>query len=220
MGQTSASGLAGTGTLAARMEGRDRDRFVGRKHELEFLESCLSPIRPRACLLHGPGDRQEHVAAGAGRRAEALDRDVYFIEGRELPPMPDALEAVLAARASRAAGRLIDTYERMTALDGYLRRGLVPSLPGRTLVVIADRGRPTRMVPRADGRGSRRVQLTGCRDDALDAPRRHGLSDERARRWSVGRRLAARTRAGRGYGAADSSGTPRAATTSPRSSTR
>ena len=57
--------------------------------------------------------------------------------------MPDALEAVLSgARASERPLVAIDTYERMSALDGYLRRGLLPSLPERTVVVIAGRNPP------------------------------------------------------------------------------
>ena len=57
--------------------------------------------------------------------------------------MPDALEAVLSgARDSEQPLVLIDTYERMTAIDGYLRRGLLPSLPDRSVVVIAGRGDP------------------------------------------------------------------------------
>ena len=37
---------------------------------------------------------------------------------------------------------LIDTYERMSALGGYLRSTLLPSLPANAAVVIAGRDAP------------------------------------------------------------------------------
>jgi hypothetical protein len=134
-----------TGTLAARLVDRDRDRFVGREAELAMLERCLSDEPPASVVLvHGPGGiGKSTLLRELARRARELGREVFFVEGRELPPMPDALEAVLAgARSSEAPLVLIDTYERMTALDGYLRRGLLPSLPERAVVVIAGRGAP------------------------------------------------------------------------------
>jgi hypothetical protein len=198
MGQTSASGLVGTGTLAARMEGRDRDRFVGRKHELEFLESCLEPDPPASViLLHGPGGiGKSTLLRELARRARARRRDVFFIEGRELPPMPDALEAVLAgARKVENPVVLIDTYEQMTALDGYLRRGLLPSLPDRTVVVIANRGAPDPGWFRGGWEGvSTEVLLHALPGaDALTLLAAYGLTDDRAHAvvdWAGGSPLA------------------------------
>lgn len=145
-GQTVASRARdGAGTLADRVGRRDRNRFVGRHAELEFLESCLGDEPPASVVLvHGPGGiGKSTLLRELARRADACGCDTFFVEGRELPPVPDALEAALAgARASERPVVLIDTYERMTALDGYLRRGLLPSFPDRTLVVIAGRGEP------------------------------------------------------------------------------
>ena len=46
--------------------------------------------------------------------------------------MPDALEEALAGVSDEERPLvLFDTYERMQAIDGYLRRSLLPSLPGR-----------------------------------------------------------------------------------------
>jgi predicted ATP-dependent serine protease len=103
---------AGTGTLADRVVRRDRHRFVGRDAELEFLESCLGDEPPASVvLIHGPGGiGKSTLLRELGRRADAHGCDTFFVEGRELPPMPDALEAVLAgARASKRPVDLIDT---------------------------------------------------------------------------------------------------------------
>jgi hypothetical protein len=189
---------SGTRTLAARMRDRDRDRFVGRAAELEFLERCLDDDPPASVILiHGPGGiGKSTLLRELVRRAEARGFDTFFVEGRELPPMPDALEAVLSgARDSEMPLVLIDTYERMTALDGYLRRGLLPSLPDRTVVVIAGRGDPDP----AWFTGGWEAFAKELELDALDSSESlcllaaHGLSDERAPavvEWADGSPLA------------------------------
>ena len=144
-GLASVTASRGARTLAARVAARDRSRFVGRACELDLLERCLGDDPPaNVVLVHGPGGiGKSTLLRELARRASDRGIDTFFVEGRELPPMPDALEAVLAgARSSEAPLVLIDTYERMTALDGYLRRGLLPSLPDRTVVVIAGRMAP------------------------------------------------------------------------------
>jgi hypothetical protein len=137
-------GLGGR-TLAARVADLDRMRFVGRDAELVHLERCLDdPPLASVVLIHGPGGiGKSMLLRELGRRAEQRGFETFFVEGRELPPMPDALEAVLSSvRRCERPLVLIDTYERMAALDGYLRRGLLPSLPERTIVVIAGRRAP------------------------------------------------------------------------------
>ena len=59
--------------------------------------------------------------------------------------MPDALEVALqGAREHERPLLLIDSYERMTALGGFLRDDLLRSFPARTIVVIAGRAAPER----------------------------------------------------------------------------
>jgi hypothetical protein len=176
---------AGAGTLAERLADRDRSRFVGRTAELAFLERCLGDDPPASVVfVHGPGGiGKSTLLRELGRRAEASGRPTFFLEGRELPPMPDALETLLAgARAEERPVVLIDTYERMTALDGYLRRGLLPSLPHQTVIVIAGRGAPDGAWFAGGWEGvATDLELRALPPDvALSLLAAHGLSDDRA----------------------------------------
>ena len=197
-GLSSLTAGRGARTLAARVAARDRSRFVGRTCELGLLERCLSDNPPASVVLvHGPGGiGKSSLLRELARRAGDRGFDTFFVEGRDLPPMPDALEAVLAgARDSEAPLVLIDTYERMTALDGYLRRGLVPSLPDSTVVVIAGRMPPD---PAWFSGGWEGI-ATELELDALDVTEAmsllaaYGLTDDRAPAvvdWAEGSPLA------------------------------
>ncbi len=113
--------------------------------ELAFLDSCLSDDPP-ACVVfvHGPGGiGKSTLLREFERQAGTRGWDCFHVEGRELSPAPDALEAALGdAQQSAHPLVLIDTYERMSGLDGYLRRALLPSLPGNAVIVIAGRHAP------------------------------------------------------------------------------
>lgn len=133
-------------TLAARLADRDRSRFTGRAVELAFLERCLDDADPAASvvLITGAGGiGKSTLLREAARRARDRGISVVAIDGRELGPAPEMLEAALrdAARHARPLV-LLDSYERMTALGPYLRRELLPGLPDQALVVIAGRGTP------------------------------------------------------------------------------
>jgi hypothetical protein len=177
---------------------RDRKRFVGRQAELAFLERCLDDEPPASVvLIHGPGGiGKSTLLRELGRRAEEQGRQTFFVEGRELPPMPDALEAVLAgARDCERPVVLIDTYERMSALDGYLRRGLLPSLPAESVVVIAGRAAPDPGWFSGGWEGlAEGLELSALpEDDALKLLATHGLDDDRAPAvvdWAEGSPLA------------------------------
>ena len=90
---------------------------------------------------------------------------------------------------------LIDTYERMTALDGYLRRGLLPSLPARAVVVIAGRGSPDPAWFTGGWEGVATVLEVGAMEpaEARDLLAAHGLYGARADavvEWADGSPLA------------------------------
>ncbi len=180
------------------MVDRDRNRFVGRAAELGVLERCLEENPPaNVILVHGPsGIGKSTLLREFARRTELRGRETFFVEGRELPPMPDALEAILAgARVSASPVVLLDTYERMTALGGYLRRGLLPSLPERAVIVIAGRGAPDSNWFAGGWEGvATELELEAFDPtDSLDLLASHGLDDERAEavaEWAEGSPLA------------------------------
>jgi AAA ATPase domain len=208
-------------TLAARAADRDRHRFVGRAGELAFLEECLGDDPPASLvLICGPGGiGKSTLLRELARRAGARGWDVITVDGRELAPAPGALEASLAAgRASARPLVLIDSYERMAALGGYLRTELVPALPGRALVVIAGRGAPDPAWLAGGWEGVATVLELGALPppDALRLLRTHGLRDERAPaivQWAGGSPLALALAAD--TGAADAGWSPAQGTGQP-----
>jgi AAA ATPase domain len=133
-------------TLAARLEDRDRRRFTGRRAEIAFLGQCLDTADPPASVVHvcGPGGiGKSTLLRELGRRARDRGRTVVALDGRELGPGNSALDDTLRAVAGDDRPVvLLDSYEKMTALDPHLRHELLPVLPDASLVVIAGRGDP------------------------------------------------------------------------------
>lgn len=129
-------------TLGARMTRRDEAAFVGRKRELGFLDSLfVDDPSANVVLVHGPGGiGKSTLLRHVRRHGEAAGWTPVLVEARDLPPVPDALHDALAeAREVERPLVLIDSYERMAALGGYLRRAVLPELPDATIVVIAGR---------------------------------------------------------------------------------
>src|SRR4051794_2194601 len=78
-----------------------------------------------------------------GRRAESRGRSPRLVDARELAPVPGELEQALdGVDADTLPLVMFDTYERMTAAGTYLRQRLLPSLPERSLVILAGRNPP------------------------------------------------------------------------------
>jgi hypothetical protein len=134
-----------TATLGARLAQIDRGRFVGREQELEFFDRLWVDEPPASVVLvHGPGGiGKSTLLRAVARRAEKAGWTPVFIEGRDMPPVADALANALApARNAERPLVVFDTWERMTALGGYLRRELLPTLPAQAVVLIAGRRPP------------------------------------------------------------------------------
>ena len=136
-----------TATLGARLARLDSGRFVGREQELEFFDRLWVDEPPASVVLvHGPGGiGKSTLLRAVARRGEARGWTPVFVEGRDMPPVADALATALTpAREAARPLVIFDTWERMTALGGYLRRELLPALPAQAVVVIAGRRAPER----------------------------------------------------------------------------
>ena len=132
-------------TLADRLAARDRQRFVGRAAELAFFDSLLVDDPPaNVVLVHGPGGiGKSTLLREVARRGERRGRKARLVDARELAPVPGELEQALAGvEDDEAPLVMFDTYERMTAAGAFLRRRLLPSLPERSIVILAGRSAP------------------------------------------------------------------------------
>src|SRR3954447_18983152 len=129
-------------TLASRIVHTERAEFVGRHRELLVAETLFAPDAPASVLLvHGPGGiGKSMLLREIGRRGAQAGWTPFALDARDLAPAPDAVEGALAGvwNVERPLV-LIDTYEAMSALGGYLRSTLLPSLPAHAVIVVASR---------------------------------------------------------------------------------
>lgn len=146
-----------------------------------------------------------HGAGGVGktallRRAAATAAEAGFtltwLDGRDVAPAPDELEDALAgARAEPKPLIVLDSFEHVESLGGYLRRALIPSLPRGAAVLIGSRRAPgSEWAPREEGGGFESIRLRPL-DSAgsLELLRRLGMTGkvaEEAGRWARGNPLA------------------------------
>lgn len=148
-------------TLAERLEAVRRSHFVGREAELDLFQSALESAELPFVVLHifGPGGVGKttllHQYITLANRAQI---PVIYLDGRHLDPNPDlfllALQQALklsppadvyehlAARNGRSI-ILIDTYETLKPIDGWLRDVFLPRLSGTILFVLAGRHPPS-----------------------------------------------------------------------------
>jgi AAA ATPase domain len=188
-----------TATLGRRLVDRDQARFVGRQRELELCDELFVADPPaNVVLVHGPaGIGKSTLLREVVRRGERRGWRPHWIEGRDLPPLPDALEdALIGARQEERPLIVFDSYERMTGLGRYLQGSVLPSLPELAIVVVARRGQPEASWS-AGGWETvvREVELGGLsREESRELLRLAGVEDQGLVReavlWSGGSPLA------------------------------
>ena len=131
--------------LGDRISERETQRFVGRDGELAVLERLFADDPPYSVVhVHGPGGiGKSALLRQAASEGERRGWTAHWVEGRDLPPTPEALRAALEpALADDRPLVLLDTYERMSATSIYLRDVLLPALPAAGAVIIAGRTPP------------------------------------------------------------------------------
>jgi hypothetical protein len=145
------------GTLGEVLVTRRRRCFVGREAELELVRAALEASEPLFSVLWfaGPGGiGKSSLLEMVAEHAEGSGASVVRLDGRELTPSPsevsDVVRDALGAPPGNRRGAttearlvlLIDAYERLGALDGWIRTTLLPGLPADTLTVVAARELP------------------------------------------------------------------------------
>jgi len=149
--------------LAERMRTRIARTFVGRETELALFADSLAADPPAfpIILVHGPGgigkttflERARAMAAGQGIDSVRIDaRDVEasvrglsraLAEAFGVPGHGTDLRRVLAQCAAAPRRLLvIDSFEHIEHLDGWLRESFLADLPPSTRVLIAGRSVP------------------------------------------------------------------------------
>lgn len=147
--------------LADRMNATRHGRFVGRATELALFRSALATAELPFCVLHvfGPGGVGKTTLLGEfAHLCDQAQTSAYYVDARHVDPAPECFLSalrpamglapsdspleVLAARAGRQVV-LIDTYETLAPLDGWLRESFLPQLPEDVLVVLASRHAPS-----------------------------------------------------------------------------
>jgi hypothetical protein len=135
------------GTLGELLASRRRRRFVGRASEVELFRVALESPEPPFLLLHlhgPPGIGKTRLLDIFARLAADAGASVVRLDGRDLLPSPPAVLEALEAGLSDG-GRLVvlfDTYERLAALDDWVRTRLLPRLPATALTVVAGQAAP------------------------------------------------------------------------------
>jgi hypothetical protein len=137
----------GTATIGDRVSAAARRGFVGRRDELALFNRLLSSPHPRFAVLWfvGPGGiGKSRLLAHFADLARAAGRRTITVDGALIDPTPRSFTR--AAGGPVAAGSqtvlLIDTCERLGAIQRWLRETYLPRLPGTSIVVCAGREGP------------------------------------------------------------------------------
>jgi hypothetical protein len=136
----------GTVLLGDVIEQARRRNFVGRNDELRVFDDALAGRSPRRVLfVHGPGGiGKTTLLLEMFARARAAGRAPVQLDGREIDPSPEGFhQAIGQSGDDRGTVLLVDSYEHLGAVDGWLRRELIPALPANSLVVLAGREPPS-----------------------------------------------------------------------------
>jgi hypothetical protein len=164
--------------------------FVGRHGELTAFDDALTGRSPtRVMIVHGPGGiGKTTMLQEFHRRARAAGRVVRMVDGREIDPTPAGFRAAVEPTGTVL---LVDGYEHLNPIDGWLRREFLPGLGAGDVIVLAGRDRPA-AAWRTDPGWRRLVAIhrldhLGAADSAELLARAGVAADVRDRLIAVGR---------------------------------
>jgi DNA-binding CsgD family transcriptional regulator len=144
------------GSVSDRLAAAVAAALVGRAEERAHLTALLAPHGPAAIFVHGPGGIGKTTLVTGTLAALAVN--CVSLDGRYMEPtVPGALAALgtalggpppqsatAAAEQIAAAGvevMVIDSFERLNLLDGWIRNELTRALPaGVTTLLVGRRG--------------------------------------------------------------------------------
>src|SRR3954447_1003204 len=132
-------------TLADKLAQADEERFVGRRGELALFDRLLVEEPPaHIVLLHGPGGLgKSTLLREVARRGRVRGFEPVMVDGRALDPVPGEIERALAGVEELWRPLiLLDTFERLETLGGWLRERLLPTLPAGAVILLAGRNAP------------------------------------------------------------------------------
>jgi len=142
--------------LGERLRAARHARFVGRTAEKELFQSTLQTAELPFAILHifGPGGiGKTTLLQEFGLICQQFDVPFVYLDVRNVDPTPESFGDALRRTVdllpedsfAETIGQypryviLIDTYETLTPLDGWLREVFLPQLPENTLIVLAGR---------------------------------------------------------------------------------
>src|SRR6478609_1635318 len=138
-----------TGDLATVIDAARVDAFTGRSTEVGIFASALSGRGPlRVLFIHGPGGIGKTTLLHQFRiRARDAGRPVVALDGRDVDCSPAGFRGAFddAGTPAGATDRfvlLVDGYDRLFALDDWIRQTFIPSLPSDCVVVLVSREPP------------------------------------------------------------------------------
>jgi hypothetical protein len=134
-------------------------RFTGRNEELSIFESALHSNSFPFFVLHifGPGGvGKTTLLHEYARLSEQQHTRPIYLDARDIDPSPEVFTRVLDFSLGvdehtpipqlfdeeHRSVILVDTYETLTPLDGWLRTHFLPQLPETVLTVFAGRNPP------------------------------------------------------------------------------